>query len=90
MSRRQLYKHSFKTDWSERRYEESNLHNRRYYRMFQKEIKKKQGIKTVMFSVIDENQLKWQLRMDRRQQREFDKTNQRDAEFGQYNNSENE
>ena len=85
MSRRQLYKHSFKTDWSERRYEESNLMGRRWYRGNQKEWKKKFKIKTVLFPEIDEKQLQWQLRMDRRQ-----KQTERDAEFGQYNNSENE
>lgn len=83
MSRRQLYKHSFKTNWCERRYNDSSLHNRRYYRAFQKEMKKKNGIDTVMFSAIDEAQLKWQNRLDKKQ-KELDRIAERDVEFNPF------
>ena len=54
---RKLYKHSYKTNWSESRYNESNLHNRRYYRMFQREYFKRQGIEMILFKSIDDQQL---------------------------------
>lgn len=69
MSRR-LYKHSFRTNWIQKRYEESNLHNRRYYRAFQKEQKKKQGIEMVLFESIDDEQLKQTKRDEKRKERE--------------------
>ena len=83
MSARANYKHSFKVDWSENRYEQSNLTGRRWYRGNQKEWKKKFKIKTVLFPEIDEKQLQWQLRMDRRQ-----KQAERDAEFEVPNNND--
>ena len=67
---RKLYKHSYKTNWSERRYKESNLHNRRYMRMFQKEMFKKQGIEMKLFKLIDDQQLIQTKKDEKRKERQ--------------------